>query len=277
MNGSPLFSIILPTYGRPQFLRDALASVLAQTLQNFECIVVDDGSPTPVDPDSDDRIQLIRRLGKGGAAAARNSGLEVARGKYVVFLDDDDLYKPDRLRMALRGLATAPLAVCWRSRLDGRSETLDWNDYLTGDVHDRILERPVPHLGQLAIERRLAPRFDERFEASEDVEWWLRASAVGDIVTVPEVGYMIRYHSLERLTRRTSERLTARLLLIASYPSYFGRNRRAAAYQWTRVGGLATAIGDVELARRAFRRALSLRPRPRQAAHLARSYARRMT
>jgi glycosyltransferase involved in cell wall biosynthesis len=268
MASTPLFSVIVPTYGRPQFLSEAVASVIDQTVDDFECIVVDDASPDRVEVVDDDRVLLVRRTDRGGAAAARNSGLEVARGSYVTFLDDDDLYKPDRLAIALRGLSVAPLALCWRNNLVDRSERPGWEDELSGNVHDLLLERPVPHVGQLAIVRELAPRFDERFHVSEDVEWWLRASMAGHVTTVPRVGYILRYHGMERLTKKGIERLQARLLLLDLHAPYFARHRRAASYQWRRVGGLATAIGDRPFARRAFGRAFVLHPRPRSMAHL---------
>jgi glycosyltransferase involved in cell wall biosynthesis len=109
----PLFSIIVPAYGRPQLLAEALGSVLAQTIQDFECIVVDDASPSPVDVPDDPRIRLVRREMNGGLPAARNTGLQHASGRYVVFLDDDDLFTPERLSLGLDVLDQSPLSICW--------------------------------------------------------------------------------------------------------------------------------------------------------------------
>lgn len=99
MQRSPLFSVILPTHSRPEMLRRAIASVRAQTLTDFELIIVDDASPEPVRlPEMNDaRVQLIRSAENRGAAHARNLGLHRARGQFVSFLDDDDEYAPNFL------------------------------------------------------------------------------------------------------------------------------------------------------------------------------------
>jgi glycosyltransferase involved in cell wall biosynthesis len=97
----PAVSVITPTLNRLSFLRRALESLAAQTYDDFEAIVVVDG-PSPelaafVAGHSDPRVRLVQRETTGGTAAARNSGLEVARGRYIGFLDDDDLWLPTRL------------------------------------------------------------------------------------------------------------------------------------------------------------------------------------
>src|SRR5688572_26204040 len=110
---TPLFSVVIPTYARPEFLRLALQSVLAQTVQDFEALVVDDGAPGTVQLPNDRRLRLVRRSSNGGPAAARNTGLALARGQYVTFLDDDDLFTPDRLEIGLHGVREVPVATCW--------------------------------------------------------------------------------------------------------------------------------------------------------------------
>src|SRR5512144_2193690 len=93
----PTFSVIIPTYGRAKFLSEAVASVLAQTCADFECIVVDDASPEPATVPDDERVRLSRREENGGPPAARNTGIDAACGTYVAFLDDDDVWVPTRL------------------------------------------------------------------------------------------------------------------------------------------------------------------------------------
>ena len=97
----PAVSVILPTLTRLDFLRRAVASVLAQTYEDFEIVVVVDG-PSPdvaafVSSHPDPRVRLVQRERNGGVAAARNSGLEAAHGRYVALLDDDDIWLPEKL------------------------------------------------------------------------------------------------------------------------------------------------------------------------------------
>jgi len=96
-----LVSVILPTYNRLASLPDAIASVLRQSYGKLELIVVDDGSSQDiaglVAAIGDDRIRYVRRAQNGGAAAARNTGLLLARGEFIAFQDSDDLWLPGKL------------------------------------------------------------------------------------------------------------------------------------------------------------------------------------
>ena len=179
----PTFSVIIPTYGRSRFLDDAVASVLRQSVSDFECLVIDDASPTPAVLEGDPRIRVVRRSTNGGPAAARNTGLAEAKGEYVAFLDDDDLFVPDRLAFARSGLSNAPLAICWTQVLGAER---GGGRMLNGNVRDSILDATTPHLGATAVRRDVAEPFDERFIATQDVEWWLRMSARTSVWTVPE-------------------------------------------------------------------------------------------
>ncbi len=106
-NGAnPFFSVVIPVYNRAGLLRVTIDSVLAQTEQDFEIIVVDDGSADNpkaiVDEAADSRVRFERK-DNGGGGAARNRGIDLARGRYIAFLDSDDRFLPHHLA-AMRGL-----------------------------------------------------------------------------------------------------------------------------------------------------------------------------
>ena len=108
--GAPLVSVIMPTHNRPQQLQRAVASILGQTYQDFEIIVINDAG---CDVESElvglnvaGRISYVRHAVNRGLAAARNTGLKLARGKYIAYLDDDDRYLPDHLETLVRFLET---------------------------------------------------------------------------------------------------------------------------------------------------------------------------
>ncbi len=99
-------SVIMPAYNRETYIRESIDSVLAQTFTDFELIVVDDGSTDTtaaiVDSYTDNRIRLIRQPENQGASVARNTGLDAARGQFITFLDSDDLYYPEFLKVAFQ-------------------------------------------------------------------------------------------------------------------------------------------------------------------------------
>ncbi len=266
MTEPPEFSVVVPTHGRAHLLPLALESLRHQTITDFEVVVVDDGGTGSVELPHDSRFRVVARREQGGAAAARNTGIAAARGRYLTFLDDDDEFTPRRLELARAGLTRAPVALCWKAGL-ARGD-LRWARDLTGRFEGVILEAAVPQLGSGAFDRSIVPPFQESLRVSEDVEFWLRMSLLAPASTVREVGYLIRDHEGERLRDRTAERLETRLWLLETYADYFARHPRAAAYQWLRAGGLAAAVGDRQCARQAYVRSFRARPSSRSLARL---------
>jgi glycosyltransferase involved in cell wall biosynthesis len=98
-----MISVIIPTYNRMRSIGRAVQSVLDQTFQNFEIIVVDDGSSDATDEllksFNDPRIHILKHLQNQGASAARNTGMKEAKGDYIAFLDSDDAWYPQKLQV----------------------------------------------------------------------------------------------------------------------------------------------------------------------------------
>lgn len=258
------FSVIIPSYGRPAYLEEAIGSVLTQTIGDFEIIVVDDASPAIVTVPNDPRIRLIRRPTNGGPAAARNTGVEHAIGRYITFLDDDDIYTPDRLQIGLEGVAEAPVGLCWTSPL---GEKLARGRLINGVPGGHIVAGTVPHLGSTTVDRKAMRPLNASYRTVEDVEWWIRMSDV-PIRTVPQVGYLLRRHSEARVGYDEQERITGSRRLLEEHAAYFSRWPQAAVYRLRWIGLTAMRIDDREAARAAFRQALRTRPYLRDVKHL---------
>ncbi|MBI2033712.1 MAG: glycosyltransferase [Candidatus Liptonbacteria bacterium] len=111
-NGKPLVSVITPAYNAVVYLGDTIRSVLAQTYQNFEHIIIDDGSTdeteTAVRAFSDHRVKYIRQK-NSGQSTARNAGIAAAKGKYIALLDADDFFLPDKLSLQVGYLEAHPV------------------------------------------------------------------------------------------------------------------------------------------------------------------------
>lgn len=109
---APAVSVILPVYNRSASLGAAIQSVLTQSYDDLELIVVDDASSEDLKPIvegfSDSRMRYIRREMNGGASAARNTGLVAAEGRFIAFQDSDDLWLPDKLKIQMALLEAMP-------------------------------------------------------------------------------------------------------------------------------------------------------------------------
>ena len=108
-------SVVITAYNRPDFLRDAIESVLAQTISAKEIIVVDDCSPKPLQPVIDlfgDQIIYHRLEKNSGANVARNKGVSLASGDFIAFLDDDDVWFPEKLERQLATIGEREACLC---------------------------------------------------------------------------------------------------------------------------------------------------------------------
>lgn len=267
---SPPFTVVVATYNRPGLLAEALASIQAQTVSDFECLVVDDGSNTadPAVP-ADDRFRLISLEQNGGLAHAWNVGVAEAVGDAVTFLDDDDLWTPERLELARRGLERADVAICG-SRWLHRSRAAHWPTF-EGNVHDHILDAFTPNMGRTAVRREAKLPFDERYMASQDVEWWIRQSATSEVATERGLGLLSRAHDGPRTTNGLSARVASGERMLAEHADYFEQRPRARAFRQYRIGSLLAQMGQHHEARRWFSRSLRTAPSRRAAWSMLRS------
>lgn len=193
---NPLVSVVIPTYDRPDRIRGAVESVLEQTYEPIEILVVDDHSPTPVvehldgelsrTPDDGKRLQVIRHEENRGANAARNTGIREATGNYVAFLDDDDRWYPEKIERQVQTFARSSDSVgvvytgVWNVDGDGR-KTKKVVPSVSGKVTEQLL-RGAAVAGSFSrvmvrssvIEEAGLP--DERFPSWQDREWYIRLS-----------------------------------------------------------------------------------------------------
>jgi glycosyltransferase involved in cell wall biosynthesis len=207
----PLVSIILPTFGRLQYLRPAVDSVQCQSLQDWELIIADDGSDEATRAylrtlAADSRIEVVWLAHTGIPAIVRNAALRAARGAYVAFLDSDDLWLPEKLARqleALRSRATCHWSYTAVSHIDGLGQTLAepvFGPWLPcqGAVFERLVTGPVLiRTPSVLAERALiaqAGGFDETIRSGEDYDLWLRLALLSEVVLVDEPLVQVRRH-----------------------------------------------------------------------------------
>lgn len=187
----PAVAVVIPTFNRRQRVERAVASVLAQTLQDFELLVVDDGSEDGTDVSLaglDERLRYHRQA-NCGAAAARNVGIRLAGAPVVAFLDADNRWLPDHLEVALAILARYPEAVlastCPEFRIAGREQPQDAR--LIDPLPTALLCNSFGYVSCIAVRRdvlREVGGFDERLAVGEDDDLWLRLAMKGPFAVV---------------------------------------------------------------------------------------------
>ncbi len=199
MKNTPLVSVVIPTHDRPDLLRRALESVFAQTLSEFEIIVVDDGDEAVgagevVRSFGDERVRYVRQTKPhSGAPAARNRGAREARTEFIAFLDDDDEWLPEKLSLQAVALSDNPDAAAAFTGIalyDERGNLIGerWPEE-SGVV--RVFERTLlhPYIWTSALMVRASVfhavgGFDEAFPKNQEWDLTLRLSKEHSFIAI---------------------------------------------------------------------------------------------
>jgi glycosyltransferase involved in cell wall biosynthesis len=191
-------SVVIPVFDRREVILAAVDSVAAQTFDDHEVIVVDDGSTdgtADVVQAQRPRVQVLRLPENRGPAAARNAGTAAALGDLVMLLDSDDTLVPEALARHVAALDDSPRAVlsCSRLRHEGARKTLLPDEpppEELGALLVQLLEGRFPALLSSTVFRRAALEAvggsDERLRTSEDTDLLLRVAPLGRFVFLPE-------------------------------------------------------------------------------------------
>lgn len=195
-----LVSVVVRTKERPELLREALASIAAQTYSPIEAVIVNDGGVDVAKIIDNflsdiDHIQYIHQLESGGRAYAANVGLQSARGEWIGFLDDDDLYEPDALQMLISSGTKAGASVVYGQvirenyRHDG-SRDPGMPNYLYARSFDPDLlywQNYIP-INALIFKKQILPEiwaFDNNLSMTEDWDFFLYLAENHDFLYVP--------------------------------------------------------------------------------------------
>jgi glycosyltransferase involved in cell wall biosynthesis len=218
----PRVSVVIPTFQSETRIARTLARLSRQTFTDFEIVVVNDGSTDGTARAieramaADVRIRAVEQS-RGGLARARNCGVEASRGDMIAFLDDDDLWHPEKLALQVARLesSTSPAVVtCYSALVDVDGYLLGWRfgGRAEGDVYREMLEWDMVSGGSVALVRRGAIEscggFDEALTPREDWDLWIRIARRHSFGCVPKilVGYTRRPSSMSR----SYERMLAR-------------------------------------------------------------------
>jgi len=201
-SASPLVSVIVSTFNRPALLDRALRSILGQTFREFEIVLVNDGGPdmrTVLDElQCGQVLRYFAHPSNKGPAAARNTGLREARGKYIAYLDDDDIYYPDHLETLVDFLENGDYHVAytdarraWQELREGELVTTQTDTPYSWEFdRDQLLDSNYIPILCIAHRRSCldeAGMMDESLPVLEDLDLWIRMSRVHEFAHIRKV------------------------------------------------------------------------------------------
>ncbi len=228
MNRSPRFSVVIPLYNKAAYVAETLQTVLEQSEQDFEIVIVDDGSTDGsievVKGIADPRIRLLQP-GRGGVSRARNHGFTQARGEWVALLDSDDRWHRDHLATLARGIAAFPgvgMVSCAYRTLDAADRR--WQDL--AECRRPLAENPMVRVKDVALRllaggnflcsssvaihrdvlAQVVPCFPEGETNGEDIDTWLRLNAVTDCIEIPIATADYRHAAINSLSQQSRSR-----------------------------------------------------------------------
>jgi len=213
-NDKPIVSVIIPTYNRPQKLKKSIQSVLNQNFKDLELIVVNDGGEDIGDiiqTFDDSRLRYLNHDKNKGLAAARNTGLKNARGKYLAFLDDDDEFYSNHLEVAVRNLKESEQVVYTDAKRfefvnnrEGEKELIkEYVPYSIDYDRDKLLCGNIAPVNCFVFDSNLIDKagyFDEQLPVLEDWDFWIRLSKFTDFRHIEKVTTRVNWYRKESMT-----------------------------------------------------------------------------
>ena len=235
MNNSPFFSIVIPTYNRARFIDEAIASVLSQNFNDFELIIVDDGSTDTtsevVESFHDNRIIYIKKINEE-RAVARNTGARKAQGAYVNFLDSDDCLYSHHLSVAYEFLKKEASAEIFHLAYDVKDASGKFlrNMQRISNINKQIINGNVLSCNGVFIRKDVLLKHafneDRSLSSLEDWELWIRMSARFRFFHVNEITSTIILHDERSVVTGNAEKVKLKVNLFNRYVSEDSTNQR---------------------------------------------------
>jgi len=259
-----LISVIIPTYNRARFLKEAIESVLAQTYKNLELIIVDDGSTDNtsevVKEFTDKRIIYLYQDNKG-VSVARNKGICSIKGQYIAFLDSDDIWLPQKLQKQLEVFKTSRLnpGVVYSGvqymDYNGNPKKQKKLSKYRGNIFSKLLRKNIAGIGSTMLAKKecfdKCGLFDENLPSREDLDMLIRISAYFEVDYVPEFLTLERIHG-KRITVDIDKKIKGREILFEKIYPYLRKHRVLLAKYLYETGALYLSKGDLQKGKEYF-------------------------
>jgi len=270
----PLISIITPVYNRPELLRKAIQSVLGQTYNNFEYIIVDDASTedvkSVVKSFRDKRIKYFRHPINKMMAASYNTGIKESKGEFIAFLESDDEWLPTKLEKQLKMFKNQNdigVTYCGRYLVNEKGNILneDWPKY-KGDIFKICLSQPLLAPTVLMVRRKIGDMigwFDPSLPGWNDWDILIRLSKITKFDFVNELLVKYRIH-LGQLTGKILEGLPKKIkfynLIYNKHRTEYNSHPKINSNLLRILGTLCCRIGQNKQGRRYLIKAIKAYP-----------------
>jgi glycosyltransferase involved in cell wall biosynthesis len=282
----PTVSVVIPTYNRAHLVGRAIKSVLEQTYQDYQLLVIDDASTDATEQAvldfRDPRVSYVRHPRNLGGSAARNTGIREAKGTYIALLDSDDTWLPKKLEEQVKKLRTLPdkVGVVYAGANHVVEETGEVKKATVpihrGKVFDNLLERnflasPTPLIrAQCFAEAGL---FDEELPSCQDWDMWIRISRHYEFDFVQKILAEHYVHD-ERISADIGALMQGHIRLHEKIAADLQRRRKSHSLFHSGQGSLYCQKGSMAPGRRELLKALAICPcRAQLLLHLVASLA----
>ena len=287
---TPTVTVVIPAYNAMRYLAETMETVLNQTYQDFEVLVVNDGStdetPNWVNKlsEKEPKVRMVSQANQG-LAGARCTGVTNARGKYVAFVDADDLWKPTKLEKQVNSLENNPQAgICYTwtalADSDGKATGRVIASHAEGNVWQQMTEMNIVCCGSTPMIRRSCfddvGLFDRAISPSDDWDMWWRISAKYEFTVIKEPLILYRQHPNNSSKKCDHMLATSRVLIernFANAPTELLHLRsRSYGCIYLYLGWRAIENNDYEQASQFRQQAIAHRPQLAYSAKSIRLY-----
>jgi glycosyltransferase involved in cell wall biosynthesis len=255
----PKVSVVIPTYNRAHLIPRAIQSVLNQTYQDLEIVVVDDGSTDNTEEliknFKDERIRYILNSKNKGASAARNTGIKASNGNYIAFQDSDDEWFPDKLEQQMEVFRDAPpeIGVVYSGlyRIEADKKIYLPSNRFTqkeGNIHNELLKGNFVGTPTVLIKKECFENtkyFDESLLAYEEWELWIEISKhyLFKYINKP---LLRAYSTPNSVNLNQNNTLKAHEIIIKKHLDDFSKNKRILSEHYFSLGTGLCSNGDFE-------------------------------
>ena len=272
---NPTVSVIIPTYNRAHLVGRAIQSVLNQTYQDFEVIVVDDGSTDNTEEiikefqKKDERIKYIKHEKNKGGSAARNTGIKAARGAYIAFLDSDDEWLPEKLKKQMKFFKNASPEIgvvytgfIYKDELGGGTSKQHIPKKRGWIFEDILAGNCVGTTSTVIVKRKCfekAGLFDENLPSCQDWDMWIRLAKECQFDFIEDV--LVKYYTHKtRISTDLEATIKGRAIILNKfYTEFVSRRKTYSQYRFT-MGNLYCHARNIKKGQEEFLKAIRLYP-----------------